>query len=111
MIPTTDDSTDISDMLIPLGKAIITYILIAIIVIVKVTAAADILCLLGVDDAYFPFTAHGYWIQQPYFSLFFIPSDKSHQNKSAHTTQHICCLQKCPVRICIISPSNIQNYC
>lgn len=90
MIPTTDDSTDISDMLIPLGKAIITYILIAIIVIVKVTAAADILCLLGVDDAYFPFTAHGYWIHQPYF-CFLIPCDKSHQNECAHTTHHICC--------------------
>lgn len=69
MIPTTDDSTDRSDMLIPQGKAIIISILIAIIVIVKVTAAAtpaDILCLWGVD-AYSPFTAHGYWIRQPYF--------------------------------------------
>lgn len=70
MIPTYDDSTDRSDMVILQGKVIIISILIAIIVIVKVTAAAipaDILCLWGVDDAYSPFTAHGYWIHQPYF--------------------------------------------
>ena len=56
-------------MVIPLGKAVIISVLIAIIVIVKVTAAAmlaDILCLRGVDDAYSPFTAHGYWIPPPY---------------------------------------------
>lgn len=70
MIPTTDDSTDRSDMVIQQGKRFIISILIAIIVIVKVTAAAmlaDILCLQGVDDAYSPFTAHGYWVHQPYF--------------------------------------------
>lgn len=56
-------------MVIPQGKAVIISILIAIIVIVKVTAAAmlaDILCLWGADDAYSPFTAHGYWIPRPY---------------------------------------------
>lgn len=56
-------------MVIPLGKAFIISFLVAIIVIVKVTAAAmlaDILCLWGVDDAYSPFAAHGYWIPQPY---------------------------------------------
>lgn len=56
-------------MIIPLGKAVIISVLIAIIVIVKVTAAAmlaDILCLRGVDDAYSPFTAHSYWIPPPY---------------------------------------------
>lgn len=65
MIPTSDDSTDRSDVVILQAEAVIISILIAIIVIVKVTAAtspADILCLRGADDAYFPFTAHGYWI-------------------------------------------------
>lgn len=57
------DSALASDMIIPSGKVIIISILIAIIVIVKVTAAAmlaDILCLRGVDDVYSPFTEHGY---------------------------------------------------
>lgn len=61
--------TDRSDMVIPLGETVIISILMAIIVIVKVTAVAmlaDILCLWVVDDAYSPFTAHGYWIPQPY---------------------------------------------
>lgn len=56
-------------MVIPRGKAVIISILIAVIVIAKVTAAAmldDILCLRGVDDVYSPFTAHCYWIPRPY---------------------------------------------
>lgn len=54
-------------MVIPLVKAFIISILIAVIVIVKVTAMlADILCLQGVNDAYSPFTALGYWISRPY---------------------------------------------
>lgn len=69
ILATGGSSADRSDMVIPQGKAIIISILIAIIVIVKVTAAAmlaDILCLWGVDDAHSPFTAHGYWIPRPY---------------------------------------------
>lgn len=53
----------------PTGQSIIISILIAIIVIVKVAAAAmlaDILCLWEVDEAYSPFAAHGYWIPLAY---------------------------------------------
>lgn len=56
-------------MLIPRGEAAIISILIAIIVIVKVTAAAplaDISRLRGVADAYSPLAAHAYWIPRPY---------------------------------------------
>lgn len=53
------------DMVILVGKAIMTSTLIAIIVIVQVIAAAipaDIFSLRSVDNAYSPFAAHAYWI-------------------------------------------------
>lgn len=50
-------------MVIPVDKAARISTLIAIIVIVEVSAAAaDIFCLRGVDDEYSSFAAHGYWI-------------------------------------------------